>query len=114
MKRMAGRLALSKFVVVEYVTLSFECIAVAGSHKAWWKCFVHVTRIAWSSADKEDIVVRIQCSQMERRPAGHGREQARQDTVSRLAKYLKWGIIYNRVVPCVHVAVLILWKKALS
>jgi hypothetical protein len=94
MKRMAGRLALSKFVVVEYVTLSFECIAVAGSHKAWWKCFVHVTRIAWSSADEEDIVVRIQCPQIERRQAGHGREQARQDTVSRLAKYLKWGIYY--------------------
>jgi hypothetical protein len=34
MKSMAGRLTLSKFVVVENVTLSFEWRAVFGSHRA--------------------------------------------------------------------------------
>lgn len=55
MKSMAGRLTLSKFVVVENVTLSFEWIAVLGSHRAWWKCFVHVMRIAWSFGEKDVI-----------------------------------------------------------
>ena len=58
---MAGRLILSKFVVVEYVTLSFEWFAVPGSHRAWWKCFVHAMRIAWSSGEKDVIAEGIQC-----------------------------------------------------
>ena len=33
-KKITGRLALSKFVVVEYVTLSFGWLAACGSHRA--------------------------------------------------------------------------------
>jgi hypothetical protein len=61
MKSIAGRLTLSKFVVVEYVTLSFEWFAVSGSHRAWWKCFVHIMRIAWSSGEKDVIAEGTQC-----------------------------------------------------
>lgn len=75
---MAGRLTLSKFVVVEYVTLSFEWFAVPGSHRAWWKRFVHIMRIALSSGEKDVIAERMQCYQTEL-----GREQ---DTASRFAK----------------------------
>jgi hypothetical protein len=57
---MAGRLTLSKFVVVEYVTLSFGWFAVSGSRRAWWKFFVHIRHIAWSSGDEAVIVERIQ------------------------------------------------------
>jgi hypothetical protein len=60
MKSMAGRPTLSKFVVVEYVTFSFEWFAVPGSHRAWWKSFVHIMRIAWSSGEKDAIAERIQ------------------------------------------------------
>lgn len=83
MKRMAGRLTLSKFVVVEYVTLSFEWSAVPRSHRAWWKCFVHIMRIAWSSGEKDVIAERMQCYQKKRRWAELGREQ---DITSRFAK----------------------------
>jgi hypothetical protein len=55
MKSTAGRLKLSKFVVVEYVTLSFEWFAAPGSHRAWWKHFVHILRIACSSGEKDAI-----------------------------------------------------------
>ena len=55
MKRMAGRLTVSKFVVVANVTLSSECSAVSGSHRAWWKFLAHTMRIAWSSAEKDAI-----------------------------------------------------------
>lgn len=83
MKRMAGRLTLSKFVVVEYVTLSFEWLAVSGSHRVWWKFFVHITRIALSSGEKDAISERTQCYQKKKRRAELRREQ---DPASRFAK----------------------------
>ena len=60
MKRMAGRLTSSKFVVVANVTLSFECSAVSGSHRDWWKSLAHTMRIAWSSAEKDAIAEGMQ------------------------------------------------------
>lgn len=67
MKRTAGRLILSKFVVVEYVTLSFVWFAVSGSHRAWWKCCVHTVRIAWSSDEKDFIAKKGQRYEQKRR-----------------------------------------------
>lgn len=61
MKNITGRLTLSKFVVVEYVTLSLGWLAVCGSHSARWKHFLQIKPIAWSS---EDVMVkRIECYQ---------------------------------------------------
>lgn len=75
MKRMAGRLTLSKFVVVENVTLSFEWFAVPGSHRARWKCLVHIMRIAWSSGEKDVIAEEIHDAGKKRKWAELGREQ---------------------------------------
>lgn len=48
MKRIAGRLRSSKLVVVENVTLSFEWVAVSGSHRIRWNPLLHTMRAAWS------------------------------------------------------------------
>lgn len=85
---MAGRLTLSKFVVVEYVTLSFEWFVVPGSHRAWWKCFAHIVRIAWSSGEKDVIAASMQRYQKKWRWAELGREQ---DTASRFAERTGFG-----------------------
>lgn len=61
MKRTARRLPLSKFVVIEYVTLSFECFAVSGSQRAWWKRLAQIMPIAWSSNGKVAIILNLQC-----------------------------------------------------
>ena len=91
MKRIGGRLTLSKFVVVEYVTLSFEWFAVSGSHRAWWKCFAHIVRIAWSSCEEEVIAIKI-CNSTERRGDGLSLDKSRillSDLLS--AHGLWWG-----------------------
>ena len=52
MKRMTGRDASSKLVVVEYVTRSLGWSAVSGSHRARWKYLEQSVRTAWSLGEE--------------------------------------------------------------
>ena len=55
MERMTGKDALSKLFVVEYVTRSFGCSAVSGSHRARWKYLEQSVRIAWSLGEENTL-----------------------------------------------------------
>lgn len=52
MKRMTGKDASSKLVVVEYVTRSFGWSAVSESHRVRWKYLEQIVRIAWSLGEE--------------------------------------------------------------